>query len=379
MQNIFDYLEWRGDLSFARDEFNEVDNLIMSTLAYLKLDGVVPPDAAGGSIELSKVAGQLMRLYNDPADYTTNLFLKQIPDFLMKAAQSVRYRDLELSSYVNQVDHGQSKQFSAVVFSINSGQHFIAFRGTDDTVAGWKEDFQMSFMGEVQAQLDAVIYTKKIISDYKGSFYLGGHSKGGHLAVYAAAYVTAAIRKRVTGVYNNDGPGFQSKVIQSDGYQSILSRINTYIPKSSIVGMLLERGEEFKIVNSDRVGIMQHDVFSWQVSGTHFVSEPGLTKSSSNFNKTIRLWLDQLTLEQRAQFIDGLFEIIQATGAMTFSELSKRGFRVANDVIKSFKNMDPLTKSFLKSTIQLFAKEYQEVLKTSIKADIDSFFSKKKP
>ena len=379
MQNIFDYLEWRGDLSFARDGFNEVDNLILSTLAYLKLDGVVPPDAAGGAMKLSAVAEQLTKIYDDPADFTNNLFLKQIPEFFLKAAQSVRYRDLELSGYVNQVDHGQSKQFSAVVFSINSKQHFIAFRGTDDTLAGWKEDFQMSFMDEVQSQLDAVNYTKKNISNYKGNFYLGGHSKGGNLAVYAAAHLTAAMRKRITAVYNNDGPGFQTTVIQSDGYQSILSRINTYIPKSSIVGMLLERGEEFKVINSDRIGIMQHDVFSWQVSGTHFVCEPGLTKSSSNFNKTIRLWLEQLTLEQRAQFVDGLFEIIQATGAMTFTELSKRGLRVANDVMRSFKNMDPLTKSLLKSTIQLFAKEYQEVLKTSIKADIDSLFSIKKP
>src|SRR5665647_505764 len=106
MQNIFDYLEWRGDLSFARDEFNEVDNLIMSTLAYLKLDGVVPPGAAGESIKLSKVAEQLTKIYDDPADFNTNLFLKQIPEFFLKAAQSVRYRDLELSSYVNQIDHG---------------------------------------------------------------------------------------------------------------------------------------------------------------------------------------------------------------------------------------------------------------------------------
>jgi hypothetical protein len=157
MQNMFDYLEWRGDLSFGRDEFNEVDNLILSTLAYLKLDGVVPPHAAGGSIKLSKVAEQLTKRYDNPADFINNLFLKQIPDFFMKAAQTVRYRDLELSGYVNQVDHGQSKQFSAVVFSINSKQHFIAFRGTDDTVAGWKEDFRMSFMDEVQAQLDAVM------------------------------------------------------------------------------------------------------------------------------------------------------------------------------------------------------------------------------
>jgi hypothetical protein len=379
MQNIFDYLDWRGDLSFARDGFNEVDNLIVSMLAYLKFDGVVPPDTDGGSITLSKVAEQFKKSTDDLSALVDNLFLKQIPELFMKAAQSVRYRDIELSSYVNQVNHEQSNQFSAVVFSINSKEHFIAFRGTDDTLAGWKEDFQMSFMDEVQAQQDAVIYTEKIISDYDGAFYLGGHSKGGNLAVYAAAHASAGSRNRIIGVYNNDGPGFQTKVLQSDGYQSMLSRINTFIPKSSVIGMLLEHGEEYRIISSDKLGIMQHNSFFWHVRGNHFLHEDGLTKSSSNFNKTVRLWLDQLTMAQREQFIDGLFDTIQAAGKMTVSDISKNGLTVANEMIKTFKNMDPLIKSLLKETIQLFIKEYQEVMKTSIKEDIGSLFSIKKP
>ena len=378
MHNILDYLEWRGDLSFARDGFNEVDNLIMSILAYMKFDGFVPSPGSG-SITLAEVAEIFKKSVEDIAILVNNMFLKQIPDLFVQAAQSVRYRDIELSGYVNQIDHELSKQFCAVVFSINSKLHFIAFRGTDNTIAGWKEDFQMSFMDEVQAQRDAAAYTEKIISNYNGKFYLGGHSKGGNLAVYASSHVAAGLRKRIMGVYNNDGPGFQTKIIQSSGYQSILSRINTFVPKSSVVGMLLEHGEEFRIISSDKMGIMQHDAFSWQVSGTHFVNEGGLTKFSSNFNKTVTLWLEQLTMEQRAQFVDGMFEIIQAAGAMTLGDLAQKGLTVANDMIKTFKNMDPLTSSLLKNTIQLFFKDYQEVLKTSIKEDITSLFTKKKP
>ncbi len=291
----------------------------------------------------------------------------------------MRYRDIELSGYVDQVDHEQSKQFSATVFSINSKQHYIAFRGTDDTLAGWKEDFRMSFMDEVQAQQDAAAYLKKVISNYEGEFYLGGHSKGGNLAVYAAAHAAAGLQSRIIGVYNNDAPGFHAKTIQSEGYQNILNRINTFVPGFSVVGLLLEHGAEYRVVSSSKIGIMQHDTFSWQVSGARFVYEQGLKKSSSNFNKTLRSWLDGLNMEQRAQFVDGLFDIIETNGAVTVSDLSRKRLLEANNMIKAFKNMDPLTKSFLKKTVQLFFKEYQKVLKTSIKEDIGSFFSKKLP
>lgn len=376
VRNIFDYLEWRGDLSFARDGFNEVDNLVMSMLAYLKFDGVVPPDPGAGPVTLSMAAKQPTCRPSTPENST---FSKKVTELFMKAAQSVRYRDIGLSGYVDQVDHERSKQFSATVFSINRKQHFIAFRGTDDTLAGWKEDFRMSFMDQVQAQQDAAAYLEKNISNYKGDLYLGGHSKGGNLAVYAAAHAAAGMQNRIIGIYNNDGPGFHAKVIQSKGYQSILNRINTFVPGFSVVGLLLEHGTEYTVVSSDGTGIMQHDAFSWQVSGTRFVYEQGLKKSSSNFNKTLRSWLDGLALDQRAQFVDGLFDIIEANGALTVSELSGKWLTEANNMIKAFKNMDPLTKSFLKKTVQLFFKEYQKVLKTSIKEDIGSFFSKKLP
>ncbi len=183
MQNLFDYLEWRGDLSFTRDSFNEVDNLIFSVLAYLKFDGIVPEETGADPLPLSEAARQFKekkyRPYKDP-------FFKLTPALLSRAAQSERYRNVNLSGYVNQYDYENSKQFSAVVFSIYNGLHFIAFRGTDYSIIGWKEDFLMSFMDQAPSQNQAVIYMKGIIDNLPGNFYLGGHSKGGNLAVYAA-------------------------------------------------------------------------------------------------------------------------------------------------------------------------------------------------
>ncbi len=210
-----------------------------------------------------------------------------------------------------------------MVFSINSEEHFIAFRGTDDTLTGWKEDLQMSFMDEVQSQKQAVIYMNRIFESFAGNFYLGGHSKGGNLAVYAISDATQNAGNRIIGIYNNDGPGFQANIIQSEGYKNILGKIRTLIPKSSVVGMMLERGEEYTVVSSCETGIRQHDAFSWEVRGTNFVCEKKLTKKSANLNITVRACLNKLSIEERSQFADALFDIIQSPGAKTVGELTK--------------------------------------------------------
>lgn len=378
LNNICDYLEWRGDLSFEKDEFNEVDNLIMSVFSYVEFEGIVPLSIDGGSVPLSYVAEQFKNLYSDISKVSEHQLTNLALELFMKAAQTVRYSNIKLSYYVNQVNYEESKQFSAIMFSLNDNQHFIAFRGTNATIVGWKEDFQMSFMDEVQAQREAAAYTKKVMEHYEGDFWLGGHSKGGNLAVYAAAHVSDEARKRILGVYNNDGPGFQAKIIQSEGYQRILSIIKNIIPKFAVVGMLLEHGENYAVVNSHAIGIMQHNPFSWEVKGNHFVYEKGLTRSSVNFNSAVRSWLNQLSIEERAQFVDALFEILQAAGAKTLSELSKERLKTIEIMIKTFKNMDPVTKQILKETVESLFVESQKALKISLKSDKKQLFSRKK-
>jgi hypothetical protein len=378
MQNIFDYLEWRGDLSFDRDSFNEVDNLIFSILAYLEFDGIVPREAGTDSISLLKAAEGFEKNMDKSFANNHNPFFKQIPKLLSKAAKTKRYGDIQLSGYENQVDYKQYKQFSALVFSIDKEQHFIAFRGTDDTLIGWQEDLQMSFMDEVQAQKQAVIYMNRVFANFVGNFYLGGHSKGGNLAVYAIIYTTENVRDRIIEIYNNDGPGFQRNIIQSEGYQNILGKIKTLMPKSSVVGMMLEREEQYKVVRSCKTGIMQHDAFSWEVRGTNFVYEKRLTKKSSNLNNTVRECINKLSIEERSQFVDALFGIIESTGAKTIAELSKEKLVAAYTMIKTYKNMDTLTQSHLKKIIEIFFEESQKTLRNSISEDISVLFSKKK-
>ncbi|ETA80617.1 DUF2974 domain-containing protein [Youngiibacter fragilis] len=379
MANILDYLDWRGDLSFASDSFNEVDNLILSNLSYLKLDGSVPHEINDSKITLLDLANKFMASKLPPSEYVNYYFPEKIAELLIRAAKTARFQNINLFGYVNRVDHQISNQFSAVIFSIACDEYFIAFRGTDNTIAGWKENLRMSFIDEVLAQKQAASYVNCIISNLKGRFYLGGHSKGGNLAVYAATHIKSEIRDKVLNIYNNDGPGFHKSIIESEGYQSVADKVNTIIPKSSVVGMLLEHGENFKVIDSSGYGILQHDAFLWEVKGPNFVYNGELSKNCRDFDNTIRLWLDNLSIEQREHFIDALFEIIQVTGAQTFNELSKEKLKVIDGMINKYRSMDSETQLLLKKTIVTLLNEGQKVYSKSIGEKIDLTFTKIHP
>lgn len=377
MANIFDYLEWRGDLSFECSGFNEVDNLILSVLAYVEYEGLAAGEAGAGVTTLSDAAGYFRtHEFKSPA-FRDNPFFNQIPELLQKASATVRFGGAVLSGYVNQVDFENSNQFSAVVFTVAPRIHYIAYRGTDDTLAGWKEDFEMSFRSEVPAQKQAAEYLESAAEKLEGTLYLGGHSKGGNLAVYAATHISDGLRDRLAGIYNNDGPGFQADVIQSEGYQAVLGRISTFVPKSSVVGMLLEHGEEYKVVGSTGIGIMQHNAVNWEVKGPSFVYEHELTRNSRNLDKALRSWLGNLTSEKKAYFVDALFEIIQAAGAQTVSELTREKLSALDAMVKTFKNMDAEHQAMLKETIDTFFREQQRVFRKSIEEGIDALLTRK--
>jgi hypothetical protein len=370
MNNILDYLDWRGDLSFEQDPVNEVDSLILSTLSYIEYDGIVPFETKECSVKLSEIAQQAYDTIDLNAPRCKDPFFEYIPALLMKAAATVRFGSLSLSYYVDRVNHDNSVQFSAIVFSINERLHYIAFRGTDDNLIGWKEDFQMSFLEEVQAQRDAVAYTRYVLNGLEGDIFLGGHSKGGNLAVYVATMIDE-VEDRIIAVYNNDGPGFQEKFLESKGYHNMVAKIHTIIPQSSVVGMLMEHLEDYVVVNSNQKGIMQHNALSWEVLGNHFVYRTEVTRSSSVLNQALRQWLNNITMEEREIFVDELFYIINASGLGTISGISSDKIVAVNAMLKAYKNMSPETKKFMKNLIYKFIEEGQKVLKQSIEEELN--------
>ena len=210
----------------------------------------------------------------------------------------------------------------------------------------------MSFSELVPAQTDAANYLNNIAYKYKNNIRVGGHSKGGNLAVYAAAFCDTEIQDRIINVYNNDGPGFCDKIINSKQYQNIIKKVHTYIPQSSIIGRLLNHQEEITILKSTQTGIMQHDLYTWQVLGGEFVKDE-LTNSSEFIDKTITNWLKEVNPEQRGEFFDTLFDILNTTEAKTLSELSKNKLETAKRLLESYKHIDDESKELLSKTLSV--------------------------
>lgn len=377
MANVIDYLNWRGDLSFKNDEFNEVDNLVLSILTYIDFEGIVPSMAESGEVILKNT----YEIYKNNKD-TTHLkdlpFLKDVPEFFKLASQTTRFGNIILSSYESQLDGEISKQFAAMVFSLEKDYHFIGFRGTDDNLAGWKEDLQMSFKDEIQSQKEAVNYTKKAMEKYKGEFILGGHSKGGNLSIYGASHVNEVDFDRILEVYSNDGPGFQKEFLHKEGYLRIKDRIISIVPESSIVGLLMEQSVERHIVSSKGITIFQHNPFLWELMGKSFIYKEGLTKESLGINSTINSWLSSLSNEERESFVNTLFDVIKGTGADTLSDINNEKLAIADALIKTFKNLGKETQDNLKSVMDLLFQEGNKTFRKVITDDIVEFFEKRR-
>ncbi|MCI8617155.1 MAG: DUF2974 domain-containing protein [Clostridia bacterium] len=344
MANIFDYMNWR-DLKLKQVEFNEIDNLILSRLSYFPFDGYLQE---GEEITLKEAYQRYQEMG------TTGRILQQEDIELYPIlANSIRFGDMKLCYYVNKIDPIQEKQFSAITIQMEDGTIYVSYRGTDNTIIGWKEDFNMSFSELVPAQTDAVAYLEEVAKKYKNKIRVGGHSKGGNLAVYAAAFCSSKIQKRIINVYNNDGPGFCDKIIQCESYRKIVNKVHTYIPQTSIIGRLLNHKEETTILKSTETGIMQHDLYSWQVLGGKFVRDE-LTNSSEFIDKTITNWLKEVTPKQREKFIDTLFEILNTTQAETLSDIKNKAFLNAKTMVKTYQNLDPEDKKIMIKTIEEF-------------------------
>ncbi len=320
MADIFDYLHWRGDLGLECLPFNAVDGLILSWFASLRLKEPLPP-----------TLGQAAKSTDS--------------DFGRALARSPRFKDMQLYRFEEQFSEAKELQFAAVTILTGDGRMFIAFRGTDSTLVGWKEDFNMSFMDEVPAQREAVNYINHVGEELNLPMRAGGHSKGGNLAMYAASQCRPEVQRRIGTVYNFDGPGLSAAAAQSDGYRTIESRIETFLPESSIVGILLERSERYHVVKSSAEGAMQHNPYSWQVTPTGFELLDALGWQSLYADRTIRGWLSSMSTEQRKTFVNALYSIIESTNANTLNEIDWQ--KSAPRMLEAFGDLDLRTKAAL--------------------------------
>ena len=336
MANILDYIDWRGDLNLRDAHFNEVDGLIMAELSYLNLDGILT-EAPLPQMSLTEVCERYLAMGIDQS-----LVINNPKPLLLKAAKCRRFGSLMLGGYINHIDLNRELQLAALSVFWEDGSVCAAFRGTDDTIVGWREDFNFSYQDHTAGQAEAVSYLNRLADAYSGPIRVCGHSKGGNFAVYAAAFCDSEVReKRILRVYANDAPGFCKELAETPQIQSILGKTEVVIPESSLIGILLNTKKEKQIVRSDAGGLYQHNPFSWQVLGPRFEAADSRSASSLFMDETLHRWLDELSERQRADFVRAIFDAMESSGALTLHEMKSEPVATANAILSALRQMDP--------------------------------------
>ena len=307
MADMFDYLLWRGDLPFSHVPPGPVDALIFTALCYIQFDGIVPTTPEQG-ISLEDATAAFLK---DPKS-TQKIRVDQDLDLLAAVTISPRFRHTRLSFYRSIFIPEQDTQFCAMTWHLDDGSAFLSFRGTDYTLVGWKEDFNMAFLESVPAQRLALEYVQEFAAAHVVPLYLGGHSKGGNLAIYAAAKCEPAIQDRMVQVYNHDGPGFMDHFLRDPGYHRILPKIRSYLPQSSVFGLLLGHEEPHTIIRSRQMSLLQHDLYNWEIEGNGFQVVDDFTPDSRFIDRTFKIWLDGMSPAERGAFVETLFRLLMS-------------------------------------------------------------------
>lgn len=367
MANMMDYLDWRGDLTFEASAFNEVDNLILAQLVYVDFEGIVPGIDSDDSIRL-KDASDIFWSRNDAEEILARVSMTKSAPFVMeRMAETARFADIRLSKYVNDISNKEQTQFSVVYVTLPDDSVYVAFSGTDNTIVGWHENFNMGYLLETPGQLKAVDYLNKVVTQEQRVLRVGGHSKGGNLAVYAAVNCESWIQERIVDVYSNDGPGFRQEVVESERYQKILPRIKTILPESSIVGMLLEHQESFEVVKSSQSGIQQHDATSWEVLGTSFVYVNQVAVQSLMVDKTMKAWLYQLDGEERQAIVDTVFTMLEEADIQTVDDFYNSKWKKVQELLKAKSKLPEETQKLFSKALKLLWSEGNKTVRKTVK------------
>lgn len=357
MANIIDYALWRGDLSMAQAPLGEIDALILSYLSYMPFEGIVP-SSFEGEVTLAEAAQRLMDI-----GLSGGAIMDSEKDdirLLTALRDSVRFGGMRITGYAAHVDGDTEQQFSAVTFLPESGPAFAAYRGTDSSVVGWKEDFNLAFSSETPSQRDAVAYAEEVVRHIPGELILGGHSKGGNLAVYAGIFAKEETAGRLAAVYNFDGPGFNETVLASPEFLQKDLPIHTFVPQTSVIGILLWHAEPFVVVRSDGVGVWQHNPYTWQLMGGRFTRLSERSSSSQLAEATIKNWLADLSPDERRQVIDGIYSVLSASDGRNVADLFEPRNVVA--ILRAAGGMDAKTRGAIAEAFRLLGTSLMEAV-----------------
>ena len=348
MSNIIDYAQGLKTYSFDKVFFKDLDVLALTEVAYLPFEQIVTDD----EISLEKISQHYTAINGDKGEILSVITTPRI-ELLGILGSSERYGAIEAFDFINKIDLKIDRQFSAITYRLEDEKYLVVFRGTDENLVGWKEDFHMTFMHEVPAQQSAHQYLEKRMTEFPGEYIVSGHSKGGNLAIYASSKLDEEKQKAVTGIYAFDAPGLHESLLESEGFLRIKDRIASYIPQDSMVSVLLEPPVNARVVKSNAILLLQHDTFSWEVGQIDFVQVENQSQLSIHADKVISSWLENMTNDEKQEFSDVIFDVFLESGINKFADIT---VDTPKKIINIVNNMTRLTSEQKKMTIQVFFK-----------------------
>lgn len=374
MGTVLDYLKEYGDYTLEEKPFSEVDSLILSQFSYLKFDGMAPgPEEGEPPVSLQ----ELMQHEKYDSMYADERYRKDNTALFLGMYQSKRFRDIRIYNYVNLIDLDNEMQFSAVTILLPNGVCYVAFRGTDETIVGWKEDLNLAFSEPVPGQRMSVEYLERAAGSIAGDFYLGGHSKGGNLAVYAAMNCTQEVRDRILMIYDHDGPGFRPEVREQGDYEGIAGRIRKTVPRSSLVGMLLYSDEEYEVVESKTIGLAQHNPYTWLIRDDAFRIVKEIHSGRKFMDQALNQWILSLPQEEMHTFVDTFYQVVQASETDNLIDFTANWAKSLHKTGAALKEIDPQTGKaiiqIMRALFEIISDNVKERVRSKGEADRERF------
>lgn len=352
MANIIDYIKWRGDISFSQMPLNEIDSLIFSELCYAPYEEIPNEEISNDGITISSLAEKFFKK-NTKKSLGAIIPTDKILNLLKIIAKSDRFKDVVVRGYVNDIDEKIGKQFCAMCFDMCDNTTYVAFSGTDDTLVGWKESLNLSVFTPIPSQDESVKYVKNVAALPRRKLYLGGHSKGGNLAVYAALMSEEKIQNKIISVHSFDGPGFQKSFTKAFEKQEIHDKILKILPQCAFVGAIFEPAGAVKYVKCTSKGAYQHDAFFWEVEGREFVKAAGPDKASVNFHDFLDEWFSYIDEDEHAEFIEAVFKMLSLNDSATLTDIASDKFKFIVSILR----LDDDSKKIYVKAIKKFVKE----------------------
>ena len=367
MKNMLDYIKEFGHVSFEERAFSEIDALVLTELEYLPLEKVVPSDVNGEHFATVKDIAEYMKEHKQELfDENPMMITQERHEVSQVIADAPRFQSLKFFGVVSVWDKDTTKQFAAVTVEVEPSVRLVVFRGTDETLIGWKEDFLMTYSPLVAAQTDAKEYLAKQASLFDGDLMVSGHSKGGNLAIYAAATQEEDVQLRIVDIFCFDSPGLYRSVLETKGYQNIVPLAMRYIPQDSLVGLMLESEVPYVIVKSNATGAMQHSAMTWEIEDGQFIKMEKLTKNSQLNDQTLKKWTESVSDEELELFWNVFFELLFSVGIDTVNDLYGQFMHYVQEFLKAAGEMDEEKRELLTRIALLLVSTRFEVWKDSL-------------